>query len=225
MQPCAFFFGLGGMRPNSCRSNDETCRFSHDSASLQTKGPCVYHFGIGGRVKNSCSKAPGTCPFSHDPASVRRVHLDSDGRSITAAGVLVWRRTPDGEVELYLVEEIVKKSDPHWREDRDEDGVLVPLKHLTDPGGKAEPDDATPAETAFREFTEETGVQVPGGKWDHTFFVPESKYQTFVRCISYRDAPAPGRGQWYGPEQLRERVLSVRLRGILAACKEGQIFS
>jgi predicted NUDIX family NTP pyrophosphohydrolase len=68
-----------------------------------------------------------------------------------SAGILLWRRSPDGEVEVLLAHPggpfFVRKDDAHW-------GI---------PKGECEPGEDELA-CARREFEEELGIPVPAGE-------------------------------------------------------------
>lgn len=138
-----------------------------------------------------------------------------------SAGLLLYRRARDGEVEVFLVH----PGGPYWAK-KDTSAWSIPK------GESGAGEDAL--DTALREFTEETGFSVegpyvglqpvrqPGGKVVTAFAVqgdcdPRAlRSNTFIlewppRSGRHREFPEVDRGDWFTLEQARDRILRGQL--------------
>lgn len=96
----------------------------------------------------------------------KRPHFIVDNKVVTAAGCLIYKRTPEIHVLL------IRYANPRW-----------PL--LDDFGGKVDVDDTSVDETIVRELSEETNniiTKIPGNYVD--FYNPTSKYLCRVVEVS-----------------------------------------
>lgn len=91
---------------------------------------------------------------------------------VSAAGILLFRVDPDTGERVFLLQRKAGK--------RPED----PLSHYEDLGGKVEPGDATPFDTACRETEEETNGLIPAeslrDRVYKSFYNERSKYVIFL---------------------------------------------
>ena len=138
-------------------------------------------------------------------------------RSRRSAGILLYRRTPDGSVEVLLGH----PGGPIWA-NRD-DGVW------SVPKGEYEPDE-TAWDVARREFEEETGHRAPdgapidlgeirqkGGKLVVAYALPGDLDPSAARSNTFEFEWPPHSGQsitipeldrvaWFGPDEARRRI-------------------
>lgn len=114
----------------------------------------------------------------------RKIFVHSSGADICAAGILLWRRNGD-DLEFYVVQE-QSKTRPNAHE-------------LNDPGGKAEHGDASPFDTAKREFFEETGIELVQSDLEgpiDVIHIPAAKYLLFLVKATGTCISLGGRGKW-----------------------------
>lgn len=99
-------------------------------------------------------------------AKADRKVFDYEGNPVMAAGILLWKRTEEGNLYFAI-------SEPEKN------------RGYTEPGGKVEHSDKTPYEAAAREFAEEVGSPPPPYEmlqWTTTYF-KHAKYLLFMARV------------------------------------------